>query len=99
MDKIKFSASRAGIVAVILWALSSFVSITPLIAVLFLVLVAIAGFWRRSRGIQIMGEVGGGTIKWGWSDYLGIALLIVVITAVVKGVNPLDILKLFPSLK
>ena len=98
MGKMKFSAPRAVIVAILLWALFGFVPITPLTTVLFLVLVAVAGFWP-DRSVQMMGKVGGGTIEWGWVDYVGVALLIVVIAAVIKGVNPLDILKLFPSLK
>jgi hypothetical protein len=54
----------------------------------------------QGRGAQTLKVViDNGKITWEWSDYLGVALLIVVIAALVKGVNPLDILKLFPALK
>lgn len=100
MSKIKFSVFRSGIVAIILWIVSIFVPITLFVAILFLAITIIAGF-HKNQVIQTMGQIESDNTKisWDWKDYLGIILLILVIAALIKGFNPLDIINIVFQIK
>ena len=96
--QLTYSPGRTGIVALILWILSSFVFVTPLMAVVLVVISAGAGI--RRPGFSALGTIDSknGTITWGLVDYLGLILFIVIITALVKGSNPIDLIKLIVPL-
>jgi hypothetical protein len=110
MKKIKFSFIWAGVAVFILWLISIFIPITPLAIALFLVIAVIAGAYGGTVhpkpvpevfGVEATatasGKGKGWTFSWTWQDWGGLILLILVVAALVKGVNPIDIMKALGS--
>ncbi len=106
MNKMKFSFIWAGIAAFILWLISIFVPITPLVIVLFLFVVVGAGIYGGTirlgpapgafevKGAVTVGGKGKGwTFNWDWKDWGGLILLILVVAALIKGANPIGIIE------
>ncbi len=89
---------KGGVVAIILWLLSG---VVPSIIILFL-LVIIGVFSRPQPSSQIrpLGEIsaGGFSLKWEWTDWLGLVLLLVVVYAVWSHVDPIKLIQILKEI-
>ena len=95
-NKLKFSPLKSAVVALILWIFSFFIGqIMPLVVILFLAITIVAGF-QRSAAVQILGSIESGKTKvsWDWTDWGGLILLILIIAALIKGINPVELIKI-----
>ncbi len=96
MENIKITLLKGGIAAIILWLFSG---VIPAILLLF-ALILIGIFSRPQPRVQILGEISTGkfSLKWAWTDWLGLILLLAVVYAVWSHVDPLKLIQLLKEI-
>src|SRR2546430_9425293 len=85
----------AAIIAVIAWAFSAW--IPPVVAIA--AIVTYLGAFARPVFLSREKKPDGTTKwEWTWKDWIGLAVIIIVVVALFKGVEPEKLLKLIPEL-
>ncbi len=96
MGDNKMTLLKGGIIAVVLWIFSGLI---PSI-LLLLVLIFVSVLSRPQPTFRALGEINAGkfSFNWAWTDWLGLALILVVVYAIWNHTDPVKLFQILEGI-